>query len=52
MTRRLRAQVEPLLRGLPAGTDLVVRALPAAGIADSAAIANDLQFALRKCSRR
>lgn len=43
--RRLRAQIAPLLASVPGGTDLVVRANPAAAGADSQA----LGAALRHC---
>ncbi|MFX4286373.1 ribonuclease P protein component [Janibacter sp. G349] len=43
--RRLRAQVAPLLADLPHGTDLVIRANPAAAGADS----HELGAALRHC---
>lgn len=43
--RRLRAQVAPLLSLLPAGTDVVIRANPAAADSDS----HDLGVALRHC---
>ena len=45
--RRLRAQVAPLLSDLPHGTDLVIRANPAAAGADS----HELGAALRHCLR-
>lgn len=48
VTRRLRAQVQLLLADLADGTDVVVRALPAAATATSSALAADLRYALRK----
>ena len=45
--RRLRAQVAPLLADLPPGTDVVIRANPAAADADS----HELGAALRHCLR-
>lgn len=43
--RRLRAQMALLLPGIPQGTDLVIRANPAAAEADS----SELGAALRRC---
>ncbi|MTD14994.1 ribonuclease P protein component [Nakamurella sp. YIM 132087] len=55
ITRRLRPIVRERLATLPPGTDLVIRALPAAADADSAALASDLgsgiASALRKAAR-
>ncbi len=48
VTRRLREQVRPLLDRLPAGSDVVVRAFPAAATASSDELAASLQRALRK----
>lgn len=48
VTRRLRHLVRPRLGTLPAGTALVVRALPAAADATSAQLAADLDAALRR----
>lgn len=45
--RRLRAQMSPLLGDLPGGTDVVIRANPAAARADS----GELGAALRHCLR-
>ncbi len=45
--RRLRHQLAPLVGRLPAGTDVVVRAKPAAATATSAELASDLRHALR-----
>ena len=45
--RRLRAQMAPLVPVLPAGTDVVIRANPAAARADS----HELGAALRHCLR-
>jgi ribonuclease P protein component len=52
VTRRLRALVRPLLVDLPAGTDLVVRALPAAASAGSAELGTDLRTALAGALRK
>lgn len=46
VTRRLRAQLLPLLDRLPSGTDVVVRALPEAATASSADLRIDLEHAL------
>ena len=46
VVRRLRHLVRDRLRQLPPGSRLVVRALPAAATADSAALAGDLDAAL------
>ena len=51
-SRRLRHLLRPRLEGLPAGTRLVVRAAPAAGTASSAALAHDLDAALRRLQPR
>jgi ribonuclease P protein component len=50
--RRLRHLVAARLDALPAGTELVVRALPPAADADGARLAADLDGALRSASRR
>ena len=47
LIRQLRAAVRPLLDRLPEGTDLVVRALPAARDASFADLTADLEHALR-----
>lgn len=44
--RRLRHLVRPLLTELPAGSTLVVRALPAAADASSAVLSDDLEAAV------
>lgn len=49
--RRLRHLVRSRLALLPPGSRLVVRALPAAATADSAALGADLDSALRKLLR-
>ena len=49
--RRLRHLVRPLLADLPAGTTLVVRALPASAGATSPALAADLEAALASAQR-
>ena len=46
VTRRLRAQMGPRIARLPGGSATVVRALPAAGLADSAELAADLDRVL------
>ncbi|BBG05624.1 hypothetical protein PSA01_29040 [Pseudonocardia saturnea] len=51
VTRRLRHLVADRLGTLPAGTALVVRALPPAGTATSAELGADLDSALRSASR-
>lgn len=50
--RRLRALMRERFESLPAGTRLVVRALPAAGDADYPALAADLDGALAGAMRR
>jgi ribonuclease P protein component len=50
--RRLRHQVAGRLPGLPAGTQLVVRALPATADAGSAQLGEDLDHALSVAVRR
>lgn len=49
--RRLRAQVADRLELLPPGTDVVVRAQPAAAVASSAELAADLDRALERVIR-
>jgi ribonuclease P protein component len=49
--RRLRELLRIRLPELPAGTLLVVRALPGAGAADFATLGNALDAALRSCER-
>ncbi len=46
VSRRLREAVRPELANLPGGSELVIRALPAAGIATSAELRRDLAVAL------
>jgi ribonuclease P protein component len=48
VSRRLRHLLRPRLEGLPAGTDLVVRAQPAAAGATSAQLGDDLDAALAR----
>jgi ribonuclease P protein component len=48
VSRKLRHVVRDRLDALPAGTSLVVRALPAAAEASSAELADDLDSALRR----
>ncbi len=52
VARRLRHVVRPRLAGLPAGSRLVVRALPASADASSADLATDLDAALQRVLRR
>ena len=47
-SRKLRHNAHALVDKLPRSTDVVIRALPAAGAADSAQLAADLAKALRK----
>jgi ribonuclease P protein component len=49
--RRLRHLVAPRLAHLPAGSRLVVRALPASATATSVALAEDLDAALHRVLR-
>ena len=51
VARRLRHVVAPRLERLPAGSRLVVRALPPAATATSAALAADLDQALERALR-
>jgi ribonuclease P protein component len=48
VTRRLRALIRERLDALPAGTSLVVRALPASATATSAELAADLDACLAR----
>ena len=52
ITRRLRPLVRGRLGSLPAGTDLVVRALPAAAQASSADLDRDLRSGLAAAERK
>jgi ribonuclease P protein component len=52
VTRRLRHLVRPRLVELPAGSRLVVRALPPAATASSAELAEDLDSGLRAALRK
>lgn len=52
VTRRLRPLVNDRLPTLPAGTDLVIRALPAAATASSSQLATDLDAGLRAAGRK
>lgn len=52
ITRRLRVLVRPLLTDLPPGTDLVVRALPAAATATSGGLGRDLHSAAASALRK
>ena len=52
VTRRLRPLVREELTGLPAGTDLVVRALPAAATASSSDLGRDLRSGLAAAQRK
>ena len=51
VTRRLRPLVRQQLPALPAGTDLVVRALPAAAGANRADLARDVRHGLSSAAR-
>lgn len=48
VTRQLRHLMAPVLEGLPPGTDVVVRALPAAASASGVDLGRDLSSALRR----
>ena len=50
--RRLRHQVATQLSGLPAGTSVVLRALPAAASRNSAELAEELRTGLNRCLDR
>ena len=52
ITRRLRPMVREQLAGLPAGTDLVIRALPGAVGASSAELGEDLRSGLAAALRK
>jgi len=52
VTRRLRPLVRTALAGLPAGTDLVVRALPAAATASSRELSTDLTAGMTAAARK
>jgi len=52
VARRLRHLVRPRLAGLPRGSRLVVRALPASATASSAALEADLDAALARALRK
>jgi ribonuclease P protein component len=52
VTRRLRVLVRPLLTDLPSGSELVVRALPAAAAASSAELGRDLRSAAASALRK
>src|SRR5580765_7319233 len=52
VTRRLRPLVRQELSGLTAGTDVVVRALPAAATASSAELGRDLRTGLAAAERK
>ena len=52
VTRRLRVLVRPLLTDLPSGSDMVVRALPAAAAASSAELGRDLSVAAASALRK
>ena len=52
VSRRLRAQLSTRVEELPAGSDLVVRALPGTAEAASPAFGRDLDRALAKLVRR
>jgi ribonuclease P protein component len=50
--RRLRHQVAPLLSALPAGTTVVLRALPPAAGASSAELGEELRHGVARCVGR
>ena len=52
VSRRLRHLLRPRLEALPPGTDLVIRAQPAAGDATSAQLGEDLDAALARLRLR
>ena len=52
VTRRLRPLVRSALDGLPNGTDLVVRALPAAATASSRELSTDLHAGMTAAGRK
>ena len=52
LSRKLRHLARRHLTDLPPGTQIVVRALPAAGQADSALLGTDLAEALQELTRR
>lgn len=52
VTRLLREQVRPLLTELPDGTDVVVRAFPAAATASGEQLGHDLRSALKRVRSR
>ncbi len=52
VTRRLRALIRPMLATLPPGTDVVVRALPAAAAAPSSDLGRDLRSAVGGAVRK
>ena len=52
LTRQLRALSQPLLPNLPAGTDVVVRALPSAAQSDFAVLGAELSDALESALRK
>ncbi len=52
LTRQLRALCRPLITTLPAGTDVVVRALPSAAHSDFSVLAVELPDALASALRK
>lgn len=52
VTRRLRPLVRAQLGALPVGTDVVIRALPAAATASSADLARDVRSGLAAAARK
>ena len=52
VTRRLRPLVREELTGLPAGSDVVVRALPSASTASSSELGRDLRSGLAAAERK
>jgi len=51
VTRQLRHAISPLLGNFPAGSHVVVRALPSANQADFTQLSENLEFALSKVAK-
>ena len=51
VTRQLRHAITPLISGFPAGSHVVVRALPGASQADFTQLSENLKFALSKVTK-
>lgn len=52
VTRRLRHQIQPVLAWLPAGAQVVVRALPIAAAADSSVLGMELQTGISRAVKK